>query len=91
MKKTNDRGDIKSIMLFITALLLLLAIIVLTARPALPMGYEPYTVCAGDTLWSIARLSNGYGRYSTEKIVADIVTNGRDVIRPGEQIFIPRY
>lgn len=86
MKKTNDRGDIKSIMLFITALLLLLAIIVLTARP-----YEPYTVCAGDTLWSIARLSNGYGRYSTEKIVADIVTNGRDVIRPGEQIFIPRY
>ncbi len=87
----KDKNDLKNMVLITTAFLLLLAVVALSARPAMPTGFEAYTVCAGDTLWNIARLSNGYGKYSTEKIVADIVTNGCDVIVPGEQIFIPRY
>lgn len=36
------------------------------------VGYDTYVVSEGDTLWSIASSSNGYGDIDTRDIVHDI-------------------
>ena len=87
----KDKNEMKNLALIALAALLLLTIIILASRPAQPVKYEPYTVCFGDTLWNIAQLSDGHGRYSTDKIVRDIITGSNSVLRPGDLVFVPMY
>ena len=53
----------------------------------------PYTVKNGDTLWNIARQSNGYGELSTRRIVDDIkrLSDCSDDIKKGQVILVPVY
>ena len=36
------------------------------------VGYDTYKVTQGDTLWDIAKLSNGYGHIEHQRIVYDM-------------------
>ena len=58
------------------------------------VDYEPYIVREGDTLWSIAKMSNGYNHIDIRDIIADIeIEYGKDksMIRPKDIVFIPEY
>ena len=57
------------------------------------VGYRPYVVSDGDTLWSIAKTSNGYNNVDIRKIVDDIETVSKcnSDIKEGDKLYIPIY
>lgn len=57
------------------------------------VGYENYVVQSGDTLWSIAKQSNGYDYIHTQDIIIDIksATNIPTNISVGQLVKIPVY
>lgn len=72
--------------------LLLVAVISFSDTPNI-VGSQPYTVQYGDTLWSIAKLSNGYNHLDTRDIVHDIkeLSDCTSDINYGQIVQIPIY
>lgn len=58
-----------------------------------PISYETYIVEPYDTLWDIARYSDGWNIYKTRRIIDDIQkkSNVGDIIYPGQLLYIPMY
>ena len=58
-----------------------------------PINYDEYVVRSGDTLWDIAKTSNGYGTIDTRKIVFDMCeeSNFGEVLNTGDVVYIPLY
>lgn len=80
--------------LALVLLVILLGLVVLKAVEPLPVvTYNEYTVEPGDTLWEIARESNGYGHMDSRQILEDIrERSGCDqTIQPGQTLYIPVY
>ena len=57
------------------------------------VDYEKYVVHSGDTLWDIAKESNGWNKMDTHDIIYDIeeASNCTALIHPGQIIYIPIY
>ena len=57
------------------------------------VGYESYFVTDGDTLWDIAKQSNGYDHIDIRDIIYDIqqASNISSDIQWGDEIQIPIY
>ena len=57
------------------------------------VGYNTYVVSNGDTLWDIAKLSNGYGDVEHQQIVYDIreASDITPYIHQGDVVQIPIY
>lgn len=57
------------------------------------IGYEDYVVQPGDTLWNIAKESNGWNAVDTREIIHDIKSESNCTadIYPGDVIYIPVY
>lgn len=57
------------------------------------VDYDTYIVCDGDTLWEIAKLSNGYGHIDIRDIIDDIedASDCTAYIKDGDIIQIPMY
>ena len=72
--------------------MLLVAVISLNSTPNI-IDSQPYTVQYGDTLWSIAKLSNGYDYLDTRDIVHDIkeLSDCTSNINYGQIVQIPIY
>jgi hypothetical protein len=83
------------------ALLIILVIVAIIVSTIMAMTYdkpdiatyEPYVVSQGDTLWDIAKTSNGYGNMDTRDIVDDIrsASNCTANIKEGDRLYIPVY
>ncbi len=83
------------------ALLLILVTLIIFLSTAIAMAYDKpdvvdyrvYVVSSGDTLWDIAKTSNGYGNMDTRDIVDDIkdVSNCNSNIKTGDKLYIPIY
>lgn len=58
-----------------------------------PESYVEYIVEPGETLWSIACLSNMWNKIDTSIIIEDIkdASNCTEVIYPGQIVYIPIY
>lgn len=58
-----------------------------------PVYYEYYIVQKGDTLWSIAQLSDMYNKVEISHIISDIQesSNCTTTIYPGQILYIPMY
>lgn len=63
--------------------------ILLSLKSHDPIHYREYEVRAGDTLWAIAKTSDGYGDVDIREIIDDM--NTKPNIQPGEVIYIPMY
>lgn len=57
------------------------------------VGYDTYVVTSGDTLWGVAKLSNGYDHMDTREIIYDIekASNITADIESGDVLQIPIY
>lgn len=70
-------------------------VVVIGAAGATPeiVGYDEYTVDEGETLWSIAEESNGYGEMDRRDIIADIQAESgcSSDIYAGQTVYIPIY
>lgn len=78
--------------LLIVVMALLLAIGAAGATPEI-VGYDEYIVSSGETLWSIAEESNGYGEMDRRDIIADIKAESccDSDIYAGQTVYIPIY
>ena len=89
----------KSFNSFFTCILIALCVLffiftVLAAQPTPEiLCYEEYRIKSGDTLWTVARQSNGYDSLDTRKIIDDIEAESdcSADIYPGQTIYIPVY
>ena len=54
-----------------------------------PIGYTSYRVRSGDTLWSIAEMSNGYGYIDIRVIIHQMDADPE--IHPNDIVMIPQY
>ena len=54
-----------------------------------PVDYTSYRVRRGDTLWSIAEMSNGYGYIDTRIIIHQMDADPE--IYPNDIVMIPQY
>lgn len=57
------------------------------------IGYETYVVKSGDTLWGIAKNSNGWNRMDAYEIIdaMEEASNCTALIYPGQIIYVPIY
>lgn len=92
----NKRQTLQATLLILAAFAVLAgafaAILCVADTPDI-VGYDEYIVAQGETLWSIAEESNGYGQMDRRDIIADIQAEsgcGSD-IRAGQTVYIPIY
>lgn len=85
----------KKIVAFITVVVVLLVCAVSFVANGTPkiVGYDTYVVAQGDTLWDIAKLSNGYDDMDTRDVIYDIkqASNITSDIQLGDVVQIPIY
>ena len=57
------------------------------------IGYDTYRVRSGDTLWDIAKQSNGWNNLDAHEIIDDMEdeSNCTATIYPGQVVYIPIY
>ena len=57
------------------------------------VGYDTYVVHSGDTLWDIAKESNGWNKMDAYDIIDAIeeASNCTALIYPGQVVYIPIY
>lgn len=90
----GSKGGLIVAAVALVLLVILLGLVILQAVEPLPVvTYNEYTVRPGDTLWEIARESNGYGHMDSREILDDIrERSGCDQnIQPGQILYIPVY
>jgi LysM repeat protein len=70
-----------------------LAICVDALKAPEPVDYETYVVRSGDTLWEIAKESNGWNKMDAYEIIDDIekASDCSALIYPGQIVYIPVY
>ena len=58
-----------------------------------PVAYETYIVRSGDTLWQIAKQSDGWNNMDVREIIYDMqeASHCSATIQPGQVIYIPMY
>ena len=78
--------------LVVTFILGIITGCIISNRPQ-PIGFDKYSVKSGDTVWGIARLSNGWNNIDGSYIVEDIMSasNCTELIHPGQVVYIPVY
>lgn len=83
--------NIKSIVavVLLSAVFLVGVVIFSNNTDPTPIGYTAYRVHSGDTLWSIAEMSNGYG-YIDIRIIIDQM-DADPQIYPNDIVMIPQY
>lgn len=71
----------------------LLATYVNAIKTPEPVSYERYVVSSGDTLWEIAKQSNGWNKMDAYEIISDIEEESScsALIYPGQVVYVPVY
>lgn len=87
------RNTLIIMLLFVTLAISSVLFIRETIKRQDPISYNEYVVRYGDTLWDIAKTSNGYGIIDTRKIVFDMCeeSNFGEVLNTGDVVYIPLY
>lgn len=94
--KINTHDPLILMIIFLSVIVFFFCLvygIVTNFQDAEPEYYEPYGVQANDTLWDIAKKSDGYGTIDTRKIIDRIkeVSDVSSMIYPDQLVYIPMY
>ena len=87
------RLSITFVAVVVLTIALLFAVAYATNNTPKIVGYNTYVVTYGDTLWDIAKTSNGYDNMDTRQIIYDIqqASNITSDIQSGDIIQVPIY
>lgn len=96
MTKTVKNKVSKNILIAICCIMMMLLFVITFIKVTSnsePVHYSMYVVQHGDTLWSIAKESNGYGKVDIQQIIWDMkeYSNCSAELQPGQVIYIPQY
>lgn len=82
-----------AIMLVVTFFVGFILGVFITSSVPHPVSVKPYVVSSGDSLWSIAEMSDGWEHIDTRIIVDHIqsFSNCSSLIHTGDVIYIPMY
>lgn len=86
----NDKMIVIFLLIFTAAVFVLLCF---SAQEQNILFYTEHTVKSRETLWGIAKESNGYGLIDTRDIVDEIIAESKikKTIVPGQVVFVPQY